>query len=427
MIELIKSQFLQWKFNDSLALVLSYVTVFLGVLILSLLVDWIGRKILLKVVHRVIKRSNARWDDALVRKRFFHRLSHLGPIIILYLSASLFISNDWAGSQALAAGIKRFALLVLVWVIVLIIDAFLGALEIIYRHLEIAQRKPIKSYVQVAKIFVFFIGGILGLSVLLDRSPWAFLTGIGAVSAILLLVFRDSILGFVASIQNSAYDMVRMGDWIVMPKYGADGDVVDITLNTIKVQNWDKTISMVPTAALITEGIQNWRGMFDAGGRRIKRHINIDVNTIKFCDKEMIERFSEIHHISDYIQEKLAEVRQFNKENEVDTSTLVNGRHLTNVGTFRAYVEAYLKSHPKIHDKLTFLVRQLQPTETGLPIEIYVFTNDTRWGPYEGIQADIFDHILAVVPLFDLEVFQNTSGQNYKIDIVSTPKEGGAA
>jgi len=226
------------------------------------------------------------------------------------------------------------------------------------------------------------------------------------MTAVLMLIFKDSILGLVAGVQLSFNDMVRIGDWIEMPNFGADGDVMDITLNTVKVQNWDKTISTIPAYAMISNSFKNWRGMSESGGRRIKRSLSIDMNSIRFCTAEMIERFKKIQYITEYIEKKSIELESYNKEYNIDDSTLVNGRRLTNVGTFRAYIQAYLKNHPMIHKDMTFLVRQLKPTETGLPIEIYVFSTDQNWVNYEGIQADIFDHLLAILPAFDLRVHQ---------------------
>jgi miniconductance mechanosensitive channel len=227
-------------------------------------------------------------------------------------------------------------------------------------------------------------------------------------------VFKDSILGLVASFQVSANDMVRIGDWIEMPNYGADGDVIDISLNTVKVQNWDKTISTIPTYALVSDPVKNWRGMAESGGRRIQRAIHIDMHTVKFCTEEMLDRFEKFEHLSDYLAPRRREVADFNREHNVDTSQSVNGRRLTNLGTFRAYVSGYLRHHPKIHRDLTFLVRQLQPNDKGIPIEIYVFSNDQEWANYEALQADIFDHIIAAVPAFDLAVFQSPTGRDVR-------------
>jgi len=256
---------------------------------------------------------------------------------------------------------------------------------------------------------------ILGLAIglLTGNVAVGLLGGLGAMTAVLILVFKDTILGLVASFQISTTNLVRVGDWIEMPKFGADGTVTDISLHTIRVQNWDKTISTVPTYSLISDSFKNWRGMEESGGRRIKRSINIDVNSIKFCTEEMIERFTRYQYITEYIREKKEELARYNTERKIDTTFLVNGRHMTNVGTFRAYVEAYLRNHPDIRQDMTFLVRQLHPGEHGLPIEIYVFSKIQEWAKYESLQADVLDHILAVVPQFDLRVFQQPTGADF--------------
>jgi miniconductance mechanosensitive channel len=293
-----------------------------------------------------------------------------------------------------------------------IVNALLEAGLQIYQSTDVSREKPIRGYIQLGKLASYLVGGIFVVSTLLEREPWGLLTGLGALSAVLLLTFRDSILGFVASVQLAANNMIRRGDWIEVPRYGADGDVIEVGLHTVKVQNWDKTISTIPTHTLITDSFKNWRGMSESGGRRIKRALNIDIGTIRLADEEMLQRFEKFEHISEYIAAKRAEIDAYNEEHGVDTSLGVNGRRITNVGTFRAYVEAYLRHHPKIHKEMTFLVRQLQPTEKGLPIEIYVFSNDQVWASYEALQADLFDHILAVVPEFGLRVYQTPSGQD---------------
>jgi len=264
------------------------------------------------------------------------------------------------------------------------------------------------------RIFIFVFLGIIALATLMDRSPWLLLSGLGAMTAVLLLIFRDTILGLVASVQLSSNDMVRIGDWIEMPKYGADGDVVDVTLHTVKVRNWDKTITSIPAYQLISDSFKNWRGMSESGGRRIKRAIDIDMTSVRFCDAEMLARFEKFQLITNYVQQRRQEIADYNQAHSIDTSYLINGRHMTNLGTFRAYLVAYLRSHPKIHQDMTFLIRQLPPTATGLPMEIYVFSNDQEWANYEAIQADIFDHVVSVVPLFDLRVFQSPSGYDFR-------------
>jgi miniconductance mechanosensitive channel len=295
------------------------------------------------------------------------------------------------------------------------VDAILSALLAIYGKSAIAKEISITPFVQVLKLGLYFVTGILLLSLLLQKTPLYFLSGLGALTAVLMFVFKDVLMGFVAGIQLIANKMVAPKDWIEMPKYGADGDVLEITLTTVKVQNFDNTtFTTIPTYALINESFKNWRNMNLSGGRRIKRYVNIDLGSIKFCSSEMLEQFKRIQLISQYIQNRQEEILVYNEKQQVDESTLVNGRRLTNIGVFRSYVEAYLRQHPMIHNDMTFLIRQLSPSENGLPIEIYVFCKDTNWTAYEEIQADIFDHILAVVPEFDLRVFQEPSGSDFQ-------------
>jgi miniconductance mechanosensitive channel len=266
----------------------------------------------------------------------------------------------------------------------------------------------------VVKIIFYAAAVIMIISIFSGKAPSLLLGGLGAMAAVLILVFKDTILGFVASIQLSANKMVNVGDWISMPKYNADGDVIDISLNTVKVQNWDKTIATIPTYALVSESFNNWKGMEESGGRRIKRSINIDMNSVGFLDAEQIEKFRKYYLLKDYINRKEKEISEFNKSLKLEGDQVTNGRKMTNLGTFRKYLEEYLKQHPKIHQDMTFLVRHLQPSDKGLPIEIYVFSNDQAWANYEAIQADIFDHILAIIPEFGLRVFQNPTGSDFR-------------
>ncbi|MCP4703163.1 MAG: mechanosensitive ion channel family protein, partial [candidate division Zixibacteria bacterium] len=349
--------------------------------------------------------SRTKWDDILAERKVFDRLSHIAPALVIYYMANIFP----AGQET----IERVAIIYIILAGVLVYDSFLNAILEIYRNYEISKQKPIKGYIQVVKIITYIFVIIFVIATLMDRSPLVLLSGLGAMTAILMLIFKDSILGLVAGIQLSFNDMIRIDDWIEMPAFGADGDVIDITLNTVKVQNWDKTISTIPAYAMISNSFKNWRGMSESGGRRIKRSFNIDMNSIKFCNEEMINRFKKIQYITEYIERKKEELALYNKERSNDNSLLINGRHMTNVGTFRAYIQAYLRNHPKIHKEMTFLVRQLKPTETGLPIEIYVFSNDQNWINYEGIQADIFDHLFAVAPEFELRLFQSPSGNDF--------------
>ena len=380
------------------------------VLSLSALAYFIAKQIVLRLVRSWAKRSRTTWDDALVNAKVFSRLSHLVPALILHATAA------WAFQDfPTVAGAVRTAVFVYMALVgMTLVDAALNAFLVIYGSFRVATRIEIKPIVQVVKLLVFFSGGVAIVALLLGKSPLVFFSGLGAFTAVLLLIFKDSILGLVAGIQLMTNDMVRVGDWIEMPKYGADGDVIDVSLTTVKVQNWDKTISTIPSYGLVSDSFRNWRGMDESGGRRIKRAVSIDVTSIKFCDAEMLERFKRIRFISEYIDRKVEEIAEHNRDVKADEAQLINGRHLTNIGTFRAYLVAYLRNHPQIKQDLTSLVRQLAPTEHGLPIELYVFSADQRWMHYEAIQADIFDHMLAVLPLFDLRAFQSPTGTDLR-------------
>nr|MBC8485194.1 mechanosensitive ion channel [Bacteroidota bacterium] len=299
-------------------------------------------------------------------------------------------------------------------VVILAINALLNAITDIYQDFTISKRKPIKGYVQVVMIIIYVIGGIIIIAILFGKNPLGLLGGLGAFSAILLLVFKDPILGFVGGIQLSANKMLQPGDWVSMPEYNADGTVTDVALTTVKVQNWDKTISTIPTYSLITGSFKNWRGMEESGGRRIKRSINIDMKSIKFCTPDMLKKFEEILDVKEYVKNKEIELEAYNTEMNIDNSVLVNGRRQTNIGIFRAYLRGYLHNHPLINDNMTFLIRQLQQTEKGLPVEIYVFSKLQEWAKYEDLQSDIFDHVLAVIPEFELKVFQNPTGEDFQ-------------
>jgi miniconductance mechanosensitive channel len=387
-------------------------TVIVAVIIFSLaiLADIITRRIIVSGIKRIVRKTKTQIDDILIQRRVFHKIAHVIPGLLIYSTAG-FIFSDY---PVLGDFVTRLALIYIIITILLSIDSFINALHQIYLTTPISEGRPIKGYVQVVKIIIYFIAIILIIASLTKESPGKLLTGLGAMAAVLMLVFKDTILGFVASIQLSANKMVVPGDWIDMPSHNADGTVIDISLNTVKVQNWDKTIATIPTYALVSDSFRNWKGMEESGGRRIKRSLNIDMNSVRFVDDEMAEKFKKIHLLKDYVVSREEEILKYNEDNKIDGSILVNGRRMTNLGTFRKYVEEYLLQHPKIHNDMTFLVRQLQPDEKGLPLEIYVFSNDQAWANYEAIQSDIFDHILAVLPEFDLKVFQNPSGRDFQ-------------
>lgn len=379
--------------------------------VLALIANYIAKKIILVAVKKFVKKSKTDWDDALLERHVFQRFSHIAPAIVIYCLAPLF----FVGFDRVVLILQKASYIYLVLIGLLVIDGLLNAVVDIYRKFDVSRKIPIRGFIQVIKIVLSIFVGIAVLSIVIGKGAWAILTGMGAFTAVLMLVFKDAILGFVAGIQLSANNMIHIGDWIEMPKYGADGDVIDLTLTTVKVQNWDKTISTIPAYALISDSFKNWRGMSESDGRRIKRSINIDTNSIRFCDERMIERFKKIHYLKEYIEKREQEIADWNSDKNIDSSVPVNGRRMTNIGVLRAYITEYLRNNPNLNKDMTMMVRQLEPTPQGLPMQIYTFCSDKRWVYYEGIQADIFDHILAVIPQFDLKVYQQPSGS----DIVS--------
>lgn len=407
MVEYIMSWSTGYGLDERTARYLSTGILIIFIAVLCILANFITKKVVLRFLALVISNNKSAWDDVMYERNVFHKLSQIVPAIIVYSFAPAF-------TEQIALVIQRFSSAYIILVGIFVLDAVFNSVDVIYRTYEVSKNKPIKGYLQVAKIFVYIIGGILIIATIIGKSPLLLLSGIGALTAVILLVFKDSLLGLVAGIQLSSNDMVRLGDWIEMPKYGANGDVIDISLNTVKVENFDKTITTIPTYALVSDSFKNWRGMTQSGGRRISRSLYIDATSITFCTDEMLEEFEKIHYLSDYIKTKKQEVALYNLENKIDTTHTVNGRRLTNLGTFRAYIQSYLKNHPKIHKEMVQMVRQLPPGEHGVPLEIYVFTNDTVWVNYESIQSDIFDHILAVVPQFGLRIFQNPTGYDLR-------------
>ncbi len=375
-------------------------------LLISYLSDIIVRKLIISILTTIIKRSKTKIDDIFLERKVFNRLSHLAPALVIFFAAPL-VFIDY---PALIQHVQNGAYVYMILIGLLFADSFINALHEVYISLPISKHRPIKGYVQIVKIGLYFIAIIIIIATVFGKSPKGLLTALGTAAAVLILVFKDTILGFIASIQLSANKMVKPGDWISMPAHNADGTVLEISLNTIKVQNWDNTITTIPTYACISESFYNWKGMEESGGRRIKRSVIIDMKSIKFCTPEMIKNFKKIQILRDIIEKKEKELDEHNKKYEIDNSVLVNGRRMTNIGVFRAYIVSYLHNHPKINNEMTSMVRQLQPTDKGLPLQIYVFSNDKRWVEYEQIQSDIFDHILAVAPEFELRVFQNPSG-----------------
>jgi miniconductance mechanosensitive channel len=405
-MENIVNSLIQYEVPSKWVSPLAQVILMIIVVFLALFANMITKKIVLKMIIRYIKGNKFKWDNFLMDRKVLNRLANIVPALVVYAFAPLFAAyQDY---------IEKGAYVVIFLIGLMAVDSLLNVCNDIYRTFEVSKVKPIKGYIQVVKIFIYIVGGIVVVANVMGKSPVVFLSGLGALTAVLMLVFKDSILGLVAGIQLSANDMVRIGDWIEMPKYGADGDVIDISLNTVKVENFDRTITTIPTYALMADSFKNWRGMVMAGGRRIKRSVNIDACSVSFCTDEMIEKFKKIKVLSEYVDKKKAEIEKYNEEHQVDASLKVNGRRMTNLGTFRAYIQNYLDQHPHVHKGMISMVRQMPSGENGIPMEIYVFTNDTNWVNYEKIQGDIFDHIFAVIPEFGLRVFQNPTGDDFR-------------
>ena len=376
-----------------------------SLLFVSYIAFKITRIILIKILVPQIKKSKTQLDDAFLKNKLFLKISYVIPLLIIYNFSYVITDNVSISISFLDIVIT----IISIFVFARIIDAFLSSITDAYSKKY--KRIPLKSYIQIVKIFVFIFAALIAISVLSGRSPWVLLGSLGAISAVLLLIFRDTILSFMANLQISSNNLIQLHDWVEAPAFGADGDVIEIALHTIKVQNWDKTITVIPTHKLIDSSFKNWRGMEESGGRRIKRAINIDMSSIKFCNESMIEKYMQIDLLSDYLKEKIDDISDLQKKKSVKIG--LNSRQLTNVGTFREYVKSYLRNHAKVNHDMTFLIRQLSPTENGLPLEIYVFSNDNEWINYENIQADIFDHLLAAVSYFDLRVFQHPSGHDF--------------
>lgn len=378
----------------------------ISLLIFALLANLLTKRFIAYVIHPLIKKTTIEWDDLLIEHGVIVRCSHIVPAAVIQIfSPALLGSGD-----TVAEIIGLIVNLYLIVIVLFVIDGGLNFMRTIWERGPLGRRFPAKSFTQALKLVINLIGLIFILAAVLDKSPLVLFSGLGAVTAILLLIFKDAILGLVAGFQLSVNNMVMVGDWIEMPARGADGDVMDVSLTTVKVQNWDKTITTIPTYALISDSFKNWRGMSESGGRRIKRALHVDMRTIQFADEQLLERFRRIRILRPYLEAKLDEIKQYNDGVGDDLAELINGRRLTNVGTFRAYCLAYLRNHPKVHKNMTLLVRQLAPGENGLPLELYVFANDTAWARYEDIQADIFDHLLSVLPEFKLSAYQSPSG-----------------
>ncbi len=395
----------EFKYSTETANIIAELVAFLTILAISIFIFFIAKLIINKGVTFLNRKTDNIFVRLIVSNKVFSRLCLLIPTYIIRET----VMDAMPTLTKLQNIIIILTKIYEVFVYTRILDSVLNVVHGIYNSYEMSKSKPIKGVIQVLRFIIYIVCILLIIAVLTNKQLSSILIGLGTLSAVLMLVFKDPILGFVGSIQLTINDMLRIGDWIVMPKNNADGTVLDIGLTTVKVQNWDNTITTIPTYSLIAESFTNWRGMSESGGRRISRSITIDADTVKFCTPEMLERFKKYQLVERYISDKEDEITFFNKENNIDTSNLVNGRRQTNLGIFRAYLREYLLSNPNLNQNMTLMVRQLTPTEYGIPIQIYAFSANKEWISYENIQSDIFDHIYAVVPMFDLRVYQKPS------------------
>lgn len=392
----------------------------LGWLLLSALILYFILKFLIvRIVHALLQRLKLRNVGTIFNPQFLGSLTHLVPVIYIRRLSPAFLGTEDAWSLKI---IYTCTHLYLLFTVVLATFALINGIAQLYSKSTLSKEYPLTAFVQILKIVIALVALILGVSILVDRSPVLLLSGLGAMSAITLLIYKDTILGFVAGIQLTGNRMIAMGDWIEMPKYNADGIVEEIALTTVKVRNWDLTRTTIPTYALISDSFKNWRGMKEADARRIKRALMIDLQSIGLLDASLRDHLNQFSLLKDYFKRKDAEIHEWNRQHEIDAtpSKDINRRQLTNIGTYRAYAEAYLRKHPQIRQDRTLLVRHLAPTENGLPLEIYCFSSDILWANYEAIQADIFDHLIAIAPHFKIKLYQNPTSYNVRI---AMPKE----
>ncbi len=374
------------------------------------IINFVTKKLLLRFVSSVVKRTKVEWDDILLEHKVFDRLAHIMPALFVEFSAPIVFELY----PFLIDIVYRLTEAYIIFIFLMVIVSIVNVMDFYVKRLASMKDKPTDSYFQLVKIIIYFFAGILIVAKLFGKDPISVLTTFGALTAVLLLIFKDTILGFVASIQIAANDLVRVGDWVSFVKYGADGTVTKITLNTVKVQNWDKTITTIPTYTLVSDSFKNWRGMSESEARRIKRSLSFKIDSVSYCDDEFLDDLSKIHLLTPFLKNRREEIAIYNKENGINKEVLVNGRHLTNLGIFRAYSEAYISNHPNIRPDLTKMIMQLAATELGIPLQVYCFTNTTDWAEFEKIQADIFDHLIAAAPKFKLEIFQAPSGKDFR-------------
>ena len=394
--------FLEMGMAENAARYLNVLCLLIAALLLVFIIDFILWRIIRVLSVRLARVTKTNFDDIVITNHLPRYLAHIIPLAVL-LETIPIVFSDFNYVEGLA---MKAAYILAVVLVLYIVKSLLNSVRDYLKTLTQFKDKPIDSYIQVFMIFAWITGLMAIFAIVTETTIWKFITALGTASAVIILIFKDSILGFVASIQVSINDMVRIGDWITFEKFGADGDVIEINLTTVKVQNWDKTITTIPTYALISDSFKNWRGMSESGGRRIKRALIIKQSGIKYLTEVDIERLKEIQLISAYLESRNNKIKEFNERNQIDKSLAINGRNLTNLGVFRKYIQTYLESHSALNQDMTIMTRQLAPTPQGIPIEIYTFSSDQRWKNYEYIMADIFDHVLASVPFFDLEVFE---------------------
>jgi len=404
------NQLAEWNIPSNIANILHFIILLMAILTFAAVITILLRYVLVRSINQWISKNGTRLYHFMFKNRFFWAVTQLVPYLIIANTFPIILEHFPRWINPVQKIIEIYGVILFLW----ILRSLLRSIRDYASTKETLRDKPLNSYLQVFMIILYLMGGLLIFSLLTGKSLWTFITTLGAASAILMLIFKDTILGFVASIQVAVNDMVRIGDWIQMDKYGADGDVIEINLNTVKVQNWNKTITTIPTYFLISDSFINWRGMQESGGRRIKRPIYIKISSIRYMTDEEVEKLKKIQLLTSYIESRQTEIKQYNEETGADPETPVNGRNLTNVGLFRKYVQLYANQRPDIRKDMSFMVRQLNPTAHGLPIELYFFTDTVKWVEYEGIMSDIFDHIFAAVKYFDLEVFESPASDDIR-------------
>jgi len=398
--------------SETTAMYINMFSLLIALLVVVLLIDFGIRKILVNAFHRFASRTKSNFDDLLVSNKAPRNIAHIIPLLITLEFVPIVFFDFQYVETIVEKGLLLFGILLILWVIRSVLNTF----KDYFKTLPRLKDKPIDSFIQVFMIFAWVAGFMFGFAVISGISLLTVLAALGTASAVLILVFRDTILGFVASIQVSINDMVHIGDWITFEKYGADGDVIEINLSTVKVQNFDKTITTIPTYALISDSFKNWRGMENSEGRRIKRALNIKLDSIKYLSKNEVDKLKKIDLISSYLDKRQSDINDYNSEHAINQELLLNGRNLTNIGVFRKYIETYVEHHSAINKDMMIMARQLAPTTQGIPLEIYAFSSDKRWQNYEYIMSDIFDHLIAAISYFDLELFELPSNTSFNIN-----------